>query len=908
MSPTRQSPNLNSDPTGIEELQSLAASFTQSFTWRNMLDTLRIIGQCLAISCTLVSSLAAQQPASPLLKSFETYQSLKQETKYGLKWISVGPLVNSARVEAVQLVPQKPGTMYVAFGSGNLWKSTNNGLSWEPKFNEQASHGIGDFALAPSDPDIIYVGTGESLKKARNFTIPGTGIYRSDDGGENWRHLGLEDSWHIGEIAVHPQNPDCAVVAVLGHFWSTNANRGLFRTDDGGNTWQHVLKISESVGANDIVWASDDPNILYASTWHNHPDVSGTESGIYRSKDAGLTWTKCAGGLPRGANVGRIGLAVSSTNSQKIYALIDQRDRIEKQAAANIYRSEDGGEHWTRTHEDKLPIFSRIGWYFADIYVNPMNDEEVFALGVRLAHSTNGGKSFELIGGKVSHLTPSAASGLHLDHCEMWINPLNPNHIVLGNDGGLYQSYDKGRSWLHHNNLPTGEFYDIEVSRNLPYTIFAGAQDDATVYGPAQELDESRTNVWKYLWIDPWNGGDGCITKVDPNDSNTVYFSAQEGAFRRKNLSNDSSVSIRARLPEAIEDRLNFNFVAPFMISPHDSNTLFLAGNYVFKSTDRGDNWHVISGNIANSSDPNRESVAASEIVESSRVRGLMYVGTDKGALWVTEDGGMTWKERSNQLPVGYIRSICPSRFENSRVYVSVSGINYDDLGSHIFCSEDRGKSWRSISNNLPEEPANIITEDPFFENILYVGTFRGIYVSTDRGASWSLLGRDLPTCSVADIVVHEQSRDIIIGTHGRGVYRSSLIEFYELNSKQIDREEESYLFPIPSALHPPLGDTRVGLNFRPFEKCTFSYWLPKDGLVQFSIKDKSNEELAVISTTGKRGFNQLRWDLVVETNESLDPYFTQYKKYLPPGTYSVQMSTNSSVVTERNLTVRSSK
>ena len=352
----------------------------------------------------------------------------------------------------------------------------------------------------------------------------------------------------------------------------------------------------------------------------------------------------------------------------------------------------------------------------------------------------------------------------------MWINPENPAHLVLGNDGGLYQTFDKGASWMHYNNLPTGEFYDIAVDQESPYTIYAGAQDNATVFGKANELTPSRTETWRYLWIDPWNGGDGCITQVDPLDSNTVYFSAQEGAFKRKDMATNRSTSIRPTLPRDHSGKLEFNFVAPLIISPHDARTLYIAGNYILKSNDRGDEWTVISEDIATSpEDPSRHSTAAGAIAESSLAAGLIYVGTDKGAFWVTEDGGKQWVERSSQLPVGYIRSIYPSRYFDSRVYIAVSGINYDDLNSYLLCSEDRGATWKSIRANLPNEPANVIVEDPFHEDILYAGTFRGVYISTDRGNSWSLMGRNLPPCCISDIVVHERTKDLIVATHGRG-------------------------------------------------------------------------------------------------------------------------------------------
>ena len=865
------------------------------------------------------------QPKSPLVDSFKTYQQMKRETLFGVKWIGIGPVVNSARVESIQLDPTHPGTMYAAFGSGNLWKTVNNGVTWRAMFENQSSHGIGDIALAPSDPNVIYVGTGESLKKARNFTIPGTGVYRSDDAGENWRHLGLNDSWHIGEIAVHPTNPDVAVVAVLGHFWSSNPNRGLYRTGDGGKTWKHVLKIDENTGANDVVWAADNTDVVYASSWENHPGVSGKNSSVHKSVDAGLTWKKCDTGLPQGEQIGRIGLAVSQTDSNKVYALIDNRELIPT-GAAQVFRSLDGGVSWKKTHEENLHFFSRIGWYFADIYVNPKNDEEIFGLGVRIAHSTDGGKTFELMQGEVTHINPSAASGLHLDHCEMWINPSNPNHLVLASDGGLYQSFDKGKSWMHFNNLPTGEFYDIALDNHTPYRIYAGAQDDATVYGPAKEWDPTDTDPWKYLWIDPWNGGDGCITQIDPEDPNTVYYSAQEGAFRRKDMAKNRAKHIRPQLPKDHKGKLNFNFVGPMIISPHDSKQIYIAGNYVFQSPNRGDKWNVISPDLANSKDEKRQSLAVSVIAESSLVRDLIYAGTDKGAMWVSEDGGKNWTERNDGFPIGYVRNIFPSVHESSQAYAAVSGLNYDDFQNHLFCTEDRGKTWNSISGNLPNEPANVIIEDPKHADILFAGTFRGVYFSSDRGNSWSMLGKNLPACSVADLAIQEREQDLIVATHGRGIYKLNLAPIYQWHDQHGDGAGD-FLFSVPPAKRPYTSDTRPGLNFRDFEKTPISFWLKEAGDVTLTIwnasdtkksaaknKDEGNskdakttkadEPLASFSLVGEKGLNQFRWDLVLKSQTSSQPYFINFRQYIKSGKYRIRITTQTGTVLEKDLSV----
>ncbi len=828
---------------------------------------------------------------------------MKSETVYGLEWISVGPVVNSARVEAVQLDSSRPGVMYVAFGCGSLWKTSNNGVTWAPIFENQASLGIGDFSLSPSNPEVIYLGTGRSLKKPRNFTIPGTGIYRSDDGGNQWRYLGLSDSWHIGEIAIHPLNPDIAVVAVLGHFWSRNSNRGLYRTDDGGKSWQHVLQINEQTGANDVVWARDNPDVVYASTWENFPGVSGVGSAVYRSSDAGITWQKCEQGLPSGDQIGRIGLAVSQSDSNKVYALVDNRGRIEN-GAAQVFKSLDGGKSWKLTHQDELLIFSQIGWYFANIYVNPKDDNEIYALGVRVAHSIDGGQSFDLLSGQVVHMIPGAANGLHLDHCEMWINPMNPNHVVLGNDGGLYQSFDKCATWVHFNNLPTGEFYDVAVSQDSPYRIYAGAQDNATVFGQPLELGPEHIENWKYLWIDPWNGGDGCVTQVDPHDSNTVYFSAQEGSFNRKDMTTNRSTGIRPSLPKDHSGELKFNFVAPLIISPHDSRTLYLAGNYVFKSTDRGDNWSLVSEDIATSSEALRQSTAAGAIAESPLVRGLIYTGTDKGAMWVSENDGKQWEERSNKLPMGYIRSIFPSRFSDSRLYIAVTGLNYDDLDTYLFCSEDRGVTWNSISANLSQEPANVIVEDSLHENILYAGTFRGVYLSTDRGISWSLLGRNLPACSVSDIVIQEREQDLVVATHGRGLYKMNLLPLYEHYNSTPASQSVDYLLPIPVAVRPYISDVRPGENFREFDKTPITFWLSQAGDLKVSVLEENGEPVTSFTLTGDRGLNQFRWDLVRKTNVSPQPYFINYKEYLNPGKYRLQIEAGDKQTMEQELIV----
>ena len=830
----------------------------------------------------------AQQPASPLESSFKTYRKMKAETEFKVEWILLGPTVNSARTDVVQVDASHPGTMYVGFGSGGLWKTINHGVSWNSIFNEQASLGIGDAELAPSDANIIYLGTGENLKKPRNFTLPGTGMYRSNDAGATWQHIGLEDSWSIAEIAIHPTNPDIVFVCVLGHLWSKNKNRGLYRTTNGGKTWEHVLYKDDMTGANEVVFSPSNPQIMYSSLWEVYPGISGKNSGVYRSTDGGKTWTLCINGLPTGPKVGRIGLTVSSTNPSKAYALIDNLNNP-RDHAAELYKTMDGGLNWTKTHSEPFKIFPGIGWYFTDVYVNPKDDEEVYCLGVRLAHSLDGGKTFNFVGGQVTRMTPSLAQGLHLDHCELWINPNNPNHLALGNDGGFYLSYDKGLNWVHYNNIPTGEFYDITIDQS-DYTIYGGAQDDATVSGPPKELNTRFPDPWKYVWIDPWDGGDGCVTQVDPEDKSIIYYSRQHGDAKRLDKSKDVAVSIMPKLPKEIKDTLLFNYMTPYFLSAYESKTLYHGGNYVLKSSDRGDTWKAISPNLSVSSIKEKKSFAAGAIVESPVEKGLLYMGTDHGAFWVSKNDGTTWEEHSTGIANNYIRSISPSRHKTSRVYMAMTGINYDDLHSYAYSSEDYGKTWKSISTGLPDEPVNVIKEDPTNENILYAGGLRGVYISIDRGNKWSYLGINMPATAVADLEIHEATMDLVVGTHGRGIYKASLKPIQKMVSQNLPPTKD-YVFEVATLTRPWFNSSDGEADYRTIEKATFSFWLNKSKAITLSIRDKSNKEIWKIEVSGQPGFNQYRWDLVVNKQTSDYPYFIDYDKFLDPGTYLVAVS-----------------
>lgn len=840
--------------------------------------------------------LHTQPFSSPLSQSFESYLSAQESTLFHLDWIPLGPVLNGARVEAVQADPRTPGTIYAAFGSGNLWKTTNNGLNWRPIFENKPALGIGDIALAPSNPNIIYLGTGESLRKNRNFTMPGNGVYRSEDGGNTWQHLGLENSWHISEIAVHPENPDIAFVAVLGKFWTPGQAKGLYRTTDGGKSWTRVLYVDENTRANDIVIAPSDPDIIYASMWENKLDtalaesVYGPNSGIYKSEDGGTHWERLTNGLPTQPKIGRIGLAVSYQDPQKAYALIDNHNK-ESTEMAEVYKTTDGGQSWKRTHEKPLNIFSVIGWYFADLYVNPQNDDEIFGLGVRIAHSKDGGKNFELLGGSVEHLHPSPAQTLHLDHCELWIDPLHPQHLLLGNDGGLYQSYDKGQSWLHLNNIPSGEFYDITLDHQKPYNIYGGTQDNATVYGPAKEWTSDQKDSWQYLWIDAWSGGDGCVTQIDPEDPATVYFSAQNGSIMRMDMAADTVKYIAPSRSDTLKGKLQYQFVTPYFISPHDNKTLYQAGNFLLKSIDKGENWRIISPDLTASSDPGKVPFAAGAVAESKLQPGLLFAGMDSGVFWCSKDNGQHWQEYSDGLPPYYIRSICPSNFKESRVYMAMTGINDDDLSGYLFVSEDYGQHWQSIAANLPDEPVNVILEDPFHENILYAGAYRGVYISMDRGKSWYWLGKNMPAVSIGDMEIQEREKELVVGTHGRGIYVINLDPIYALAAMDTSLQKTA-LFEIPNVRYPKVRASHKDIDKASVSKVPISFWLSKPGAVELSVINNQQEMVWGRPIKAGKGLNQLRWDMITKRAESPLPYFIHYEQYIKPGAYQVELKT----------------
>lgn len=709
----------------------------------------------------------------------------------GMSWRAIGPRLQGGRIEAIAVHPSKPHTIYVGPGSGNIWKTENNGTSWIPIFENESTFTIGDIAIAPSNPDILWVGTGETQPRHSGYSFAGTGVFVSRDAGRTWKNTGLAETHHIGKVLIHPTNPDIVYVGAIGHFWSNNPERGVYKTTDGGKTWNKILFISDATGVVDIAMHPSNPDTLVAAAWQV---THGKESGLYQSTDAGNSWSKITKGLPSGPT-GRAGLAFSSSHPNTLYAFLDDWTPVEgkrrgKIVGAAVYRSDDRGASWRKTNtEDLYSVFTVYGWKFCDVRINPKDPDEIFILGNRAYHSRDGGKTFVRIGEKILRIHDTKGKVMHLDHHDLWIDPGNPNRLILGNDGGLFISSDRGRTWLHVNNLPIGEFYFVAADMAKPYTIYGGTQDNAALYGPAKAIDPFINDPWQHVFLDQWTGGDAFVTLPDPTDKNIVYYEHQHGVMLRMDITGNvltggpSTKHIRPRGPR--NDRWRFSWYMPFLISKYDPKTLFAGGNKVVRSNNRGDTWQAISPDLSDKAGGERAAIPFGTITmlaESPRQRGLLYAGTEGGSLHVTQNGGSNWHEvgQSNSLPRKWVSRVIASQHMTSRVYLSHTGFREDDFNKYLFVSEDFGKNWRSITSNLPAESINVVREDPSNPEILYVGTDLGVYTTINRGKQWHSIRGNLPTTPVHDLVIHPREREIIIATHGRSLFVASVREIQD--------------------------------------------------------------------------------------------------------------------------------
>lgn len=678
-----------------------------------------------------------------------------------LKWEAMGPDFQGGRIECIATEPGKPTVMYVGVGSGGLWKSNNNGTTWKPIFEQQSSIAVGDVAVANSSPKTVWLGTGEVLL-ARS-ALPGMGVFKSTDAGETWDNMGLEDTQHIARVLIHPTDANTVFVAAIGHQNSANTQRGVFRTRDGGQSWDKVLYIDDLTSAIDLVMHPMRPDVLMASMWQRSSDASGDntgrESGIYKSTDGGDSWTRLGGGLPSGDNVGRIALHIAPSSPDVVYALADEGQQD------GFYRSTDGGATWSKTY-DQL----QARWDWCELRVSPDNPDEVYSIGQNSFVSKDGGSTFNKITGDIVHLLPHGADVIHLDTHAMWINPNDADHLIFGTDGGIFVTYDRCETWLHLNNMPIAECYAVTYDMDEPANIYVGTQDNAALFGPVTARRKTgRLEQWQHVYLDRWGGGDSYFTYLDPADSDTIFYEHQYGDLRRKNMKTGETLAIQPKLPG--ED-LRFAWMTPFFPSRFAKETWYYGANRVFKSTNRGDDWTVLSDELVSADAvPNLRYRAITTLAESPLEQGCLLAGTDNADLFVTDDDGQSWQRIDTGLPRRAITRVTPSPHDANRLYVTQNGSGLDDYAAYIFRSDDRGKTWNEIGRTLPHEPAHVIVEDPHVPHLLYLGTDMGIYVSLDGGDSWQSLCSNLPTASVQDLFVHPRDNHLVIATHGRSCY-----------------------------------------------------------------------------------------------------------------------------------------
>ena len=719
---------------------------------------------------------------------YDRHLRLTEESPYGdMKWQFLGPTNISGRVTdvAVEAPRGKSYAIYAATASGGVWKTVNEGVSWQPVFDDAPSTSIGDVTLAPSNQDIVWVGTGEA--NIFRSSMAGHGVYKSEDAGATWQHMGLAATHTIARIVVHPHHPEIVYVAASGNEWTENEERGVYRTTDGGLTWHRVLHAGPEAGAIDLVMDPSKPSVLYASTWQrtrlkwndprNHDGSSG--SSIYRSDDGGDHWKEVVAGLPPAIDRGRIGIDLAASNPSVVYAFIDnyqdippaegETDSYGRQPEARIqgsqlWRSNDRGESWSMVSESN-PYMQRLsstyGWVFGQMRVDPNDEDTVYVMGLALNVSNDGGKSFRRL------------RGMHGDHHALWIDPANSDYLINGNDGGLVISYDGGERWRNFNdNLPVVQFYNLGFDMGLPFKVYGSIQDHGSRVGVV-DLSRGRDRIRPVEW-DYAPGGEASTHAVDPTDPDVVYSEGFYGSIGRSDLGSGERARLQPKAAEG-EEELRGQWLAPFIISPHNPRILYHGMNRLYRSMDRGESFQPISPDLswndpAKKGDIPYQTIFA--IAESPLRFGLVYAGTDDGRLHVTRNSGDDWTEVSAGLAKDrWISRVVASATGEGVVYVAQNGKRDEDFTPYLWRSVDYGATWTSVAAGIPTGPINVVHEDPKNADVLYVGTDVGVYVSSDRGAHWSSLSKGLPSTFVHDLKVHPRDDILVIATHGRGMY-----------------------------------------------------------------------------------------------------------------------------------------
>lgn len=797
----------------------------------------------------LFSTLACAQGK----KADDAKNPMSSSTFEGLKFRSIGPAVTSGRIADIAVNPTNKSEWYIAVASGGVWKTVNAGTTFDPIFDGEGSYSIGCVTIDPNNPYVIWVGSGEN--NSQRSVSYGDGVYRSEDGGKSWKNMGLKKSEHIAKIVVDPRNSKVVYVASQGPLWGPGGDRGLFKTTDGGATWDSVLYVSKNTGVSDLVMDPRNPDVLYAASYQRRRHVytlinGGPESAIYKSEDAGKSWKKLTNGLPSG-DVGRIGLAISPVNPDILFAVIELPNR-----KGGFYRSTNRGASWNK----QCDYANASAQYYSELVCDPKNVDRVYSLDTYLKVTDDGGKTFTNLGEKSKHI----------DNHAIWVDPDNTDHYLVGSDGGIYESFDRGVNWDFKENLPVTQFYRVAVDNSRPfYYVYGGTQDNFSLGGPSRTI--SASGIVNADWF-VTTSGDGFFSRIDPENPNIVYSESQYGVLVRYDRKTGEQVGIQPKEGKG-EPPLRWNWDSPLIISPHAASRLYFAANKIFRSDDRGNSWKAISGDLTRQLDRNKlpvmdriwsmDAVAKNAstslfgnivaLSESPKKENLLYAGTDDGLIQVTEDGGTHWRkiEKFPGVPeMTYVSRIEASQHDANTVYAAFDNHKNSDFTPYILKSVDAGRSWTSIKGNLPENGVvYAIAEDHVNPNLLFAGTEFGVYFTNDGGARWIQLKGDLPTIAVKDIAIQKRENDLVLATFGRGF--SILDDYTPLRTltKQ-DLEKEAILFPVKPAWmyiqSRPLGlrgkgfqgETYFTAENPPFG-ATFTYYL-KD---EYKTKKKMRQE-----------------------------------------------------------------
>jgi photosystem II stability/assembly factor-like uncharacterized protein len=879
------------------------------------------------IPCTLIAAAAlflslgtahaadkkAKDPAKPAPAAAAAPSDYNTALK-PLKFREIGPATMGGRIDDFAVVESNPDIIYVGSASGGIFKTVNGGTTWEPVFDDQSVSTIGDVTVAPSDPSIVWVGTGEANN--RQSSSWGDGVYKSTDAGKTWQHLGLRESRHIGRIVIHPTDPNTVYVAALGSLWGPSKERGLYKTTDGGKTWSNVLFVNEDTGITDVAMDPYSPGTLIAAAYQRRRtpfgyNGSGPGSGLYKTTDGGATWKKLEKGLPwdttpktttppaGGAafggggggegpattpaapaaekldpeainEIGRIGVDFYRRDSNIVYALVEH-------AAGGIFRSDDKGETWT-----KMSDTDPRGSYYSQVRIDPNNDQRLWVHGANMFISEDGGKTFR----------QNQGQRIHGDFHAMWIDPHDSNHMITGSDGGIYMSRDRGKNWDFVNTIPLGQFYEIGLDMAKPYHMCGGLQDNNVWCGPSATFDTRGIANSDWFTV---GGGDGFYAQIDPTDPNLVYTESQDGNVLRRDLRTHESRSIRPPAPE--NEHYRFQWNSPIVISSYDPKTIYYGGNYLFVSHDRGDGWTRLGPDLTTGQDrgkltilgktPDKYTMSRNDgvehwpcittVSESPINKDLLWAGTDDGNLQITRDGGKSWKnvvERVKGVPKGtYVSRVLASRYAEGTAYATFDGHRANDFGIYVYKTTDFGETWTPIKNGLPDDTGivHVIREHHRNPRLLFVGTERGLFVSPDQGSRWTRLGLNLPTVPVDDIAIHPRENDLVLATHGRSIWILDDMTPLEQWSDSI-AAEDLHLFDLRAATEWRIanrgGNTGAKVFFgpNPPNGALIHYYLKsKPGekeRVRITVTDKDGKLVRELDGTKDVGVNQVVWNL----------------------------------------------